>query len=157
MKKGQFKEGIALAEKSVALSPGDSIQIAMLGGILAYAGRYEEALPLYEKAIRLDPIPLPWYIIMVGVCYQHLGRHEEAIEEFKKVLHRNQNNLGARLRITAAYSLLGREEEASTSASEVLRINPKFSVNMHTNYLPYKNKKDLEQYAEALRKAGLPE
>jgi len=157
LKKGQFKEGIALAEKAVALSPGDSIQIAMLGGILAYAGRYEEGLPLLEKAIRLDPIPIPWYITMVGVCYQHLGRHEEAIEEFKKVLHRNQNNLGARLRITAAYSLLGREEEASTSALEVLRINPKFSINIHTNYIPYKNKKDLEQYAEALRKAGLPE
>ena len=157
MKKGQFKEAIAQGEKAVALSPGDSIQIVMLGVFLAGDGRYEEAISLVKKAIRLDPYPLPWYISTLGQCYLHLGRYEEAIEEYKKVLHRNQNNLTARIYITAAYSLLGREEDASASASEVLRINPKFSVNNYTKYLSFKNKKDLEQYTAALRKAGLPE
>jgi adenylate cyclase len=157
MKKGQFKEAIAQAEKAVALGPGDSIQMGVLSGILFYAGRYEEALSLIKKTIRLDPIPLSWYIIIKGSCYLYLGRHEEAIEEFKKILHRNQNNLPARIRITAAYSLLGREEDANASASEVLRIIPNFSVNNYKKSHSFKNKKDLEQYTSALRKAGLPE
>jgi len=155
--KGQFEEAIALGKKAVALSPGDSLQIAMLSSFLKDAGRYEEALSLIKKAIRLDPIPLPWYLNIAGGCYLRLERYEEAIEEYKKILHRNQNNLFARINITAAYSLLGREEEASASASEVLRINPKFRIMTYAKSHVEKNKEDKDRYINALRMAGLPE
>jgi adenylate cyclase len=155
--KGQFKEAIAFGEKAVALSPGNSEQIAMLSSFLKDDGRYEEALSLIKKAIRLDPIPLPWYLTIAGGCYLRLERYEEAIEENKKVLHRNQNNLFARISITAAYSLLGREEEARASASEVLRINPKFRIKTYEKTYVSKNKEYKDRYFNALRMAGLPE
>ncbi len=129
----------------------------MLSSFLQDDGRYEEALSLIKKAIRLDPIPLPWYRTIAGGCYLRLERYGEAIEEYKKVLHRNQNNLFARISITAAYSLLGREEEASASASEVLRINPKFRIKTYAKSYEAKRKEDKDRYVNALRMAGLPE
>jgi hypothetical protein len=46
------------------------------------------------------------------------------------------------------------EEEARNSAAEVLRIDPKFSLEYHAKILPFKNKTDTEFYVGALRKAG---
>jgi adenylate cyclase len=155
--KGQFKEAIALGEKAVALSPGNSEQIAMLSSFLRDDGRYEESLSLIKKAIRLDPIPLPWYHTIAGGCYLRLERYEEAIEEYKKVLHRNKNNLFACIAITTAYSFLGREEEASASAFEVLRINPKFRIKTYAKSYKEKNKEYRDRHINALRMAGLPE
>jgi adenylate cyclase len=151
--KRKFDEAIAYGEKAVALSPNDSLSIAFLGRALTSAGRYEEALSRFEKAIRLDPIPLDWYITRVGQCYLHMGRYEEALEEFKKVLHRSPKNMVNRLLLAADYSLLGRKEDASAEAAEILKLNPKFSIEAVAKW-PYKNKADLDFVISALRKAG---
>jgi len=50
---------------------------------------------------------------------------------------------------------LGREEEARAAAAEVLRLDPKFSVEYFVKTLPLKNKADTERLIDALRKAGL--
>jgi tetratricopeptide (TPR) repeat protein len=39
----------------VALNPGGTSVLANYAGILYFTGRPEEAIPLYEKAIRLNP------------------------------------------------------------------------------------------------------
>ena len=57
--------------------------------------------------------------------------------------------------LAAAYSLAGRVEEARSGADEVLRINPKFSLEYQAKTFPFKNNRDLEQLIGALRKAGL--
>ena len=157
MLKRQYEEAIAQGEKAVALSPNDSLAQAHLGRTLAFSGRYEEALTFLEKAIRLDPIPLPWYKFVVAICYQHMGRHEEAVEIFKKALQHNPNAIATHIRITASYSLLGRKEDASVSTAEVLRLNPKFSIESIAKTWPYKNKVDSDLIMNALRKAGLPD
>ena len=58
--------------------------------------------------------------------------------------------------LSGAYSLAGREEEARSEAAQVLRHNPKYSLNFRRNTLPFKKKEDLQQYYIALQKAGLP-
>jgi hypothetical protein len=55
------------------------------------------------------------------------------------------------------YSLSGRDEKAQAEADEVLRINPKFTLESWTKKLRYKNKDDRERFIAALRKAGLPD
>jgi hypothetical protein len=56
---------------------------------------------------------------------------------------------------TVVNSLLGREEEARAEAAEMLRINPKFSVEKWAKRLTYKNQADADRFISALRKAGL--
>jgi adenylate cyclase len=83
------------------------------------------------------------------------GQYAEAIPAFKKALNRNPNYLPAHAFLAASYVSLGREPEATAAAEQVLRINPKFSLESYAKTLPYKNKADIERYVAALRKAGL--
>ena len=57
--------------------------------------------------------------------------------------------------MTVVYSLSGRDEQARAEATEVLRIQPKFSLKRFEKKLTYKREKDREQFLGALRKAGL--
>jgi len=63
--------------------------------------------------------------------------------------------LGAHLTLAAVYSELGKEAEAHAEATEVLRINPKFSLEVHKQRMPIKDPAVLERHIAALRKAGL--
>ena len=61
----------------------------------------------------------------------------------------------AHVGLASSYILLGREEEARLAVEEVLRINPKFSVEDWAKTMPYKNREKLALFGDALRKAGL--
>ncbi len=54
--------------------------------------------------------------------------------------------------LTVIYSLSGRDEEARIEAAEVLRINPKFSLEKWEKKVVGPDK---ERFIDALRKAGL--
>ena len=75
---------------------------------------------------------------------------------YKKAIKRAPDFLTAHLQLAATYIHLGREEEARAEAAEVLRINPKFSLERYAKRSPL-NKAELEQEIDALRKAGLPD
>jgi len=52
-------------------------------------------------------------------------------------------------------SMMGRKNEARAEAAEVLRINPRFSVDSFAKARPYKDQSEADKVANALRKAGL--
>lgn len=56
--------------------------------------------------------------------------------------------------MTIAYIRLGQEEEARASAAELLRVNPKFSLERYAKVLPFP-KPIADRVVEDLRKAGL--
>jgi len=82
-------------------------------------------------------------------------KYDEAIPVVKKALNRNPNYLPAYAFLAASYISLGREPEAVAAAEEILRIDPKFSLESYAKTLPYKNKADKDKFIEALKKAGL--
>jgi hypothetical protein len=51
--------------------------------------------------------------------------------------------------------MMGREKEARDEAEEVLRINPKFTLDSLIKIIPYKDQSISDNYINALRKAGL--
>jgi adenylate cyclase len=150
-------KAIMEAQKGVALDPNGSQSYYYLGFSLRYAGRFAEAVQAIEKAIRLNPFPPLLYFRSACMAYIGAGRYEEAIAAAKKAVTLSPDDFLAHISLSAAYSLAGREEEARSTAEEVLRINPKFSLDYQAKILPFKNKRDLEQFVDALSKAGLPE
>jgi hypothetical protein len=48
-----------------------------------------------------------------------------------------------------------REKEARAEAAEVLRINPKFSVDNYAKLLTNKDQSSIDNQISAMRKAGL--
>ncbi len=149
----QHDKGIAECEQAVNLEPNSAIAHFYLSMALRYAGRPKEAITVAKEAIRLDPIPVSYYYQSLTNSYCLMGQYEEAIAAGKKATSLEPNNLVAHAFLAAAYALHGREEEARVEAAEVLRINPKFTVDYWAKTIPYKNEADRELIIGALRKA----
>ena len=128
---------------------------AVLAETLSRVGRSEEALRMAEQALRRKPSVADEHLGSVGTAYYLAGRPEEAIAPLKQYLTRYPNILGAHLTLAAVYSELGKEAEARAEAAEVLRLNPKFSLEVHKERVPIKDPAMLERHIAALRKAGL--
>jgi adenylate cyclase len=153
--KKDYEKAIAEGEKAVALDPGGADAHAWLGQSLNLADKPNEAIPVFEKAIRLNPNGPTWYFLNYGNSLRYMGQYQEAIVQYKKALRVAPNNVLAHIPLAATYSLLGRDVEARAEAEEVLRINPKFSLEHFAKTLPLKNQAQIDRYIEALRKAGL--
>jgi adenylate cyclase len=151
----QHDKALAQGKKAVALNPNSAECHYRLGKILTFAGRWEESIPEYERAIRLNPIPPNKYLWSLGLAYGWTGQYEEAITWCEKAIRQKPNSFLAHFMLTVVYSLSGRDEEARIQAAEVLRIQPKFSLEKQKKKSTYKKETDREKLFGALRKAGL--
>jgi len=153
----QHDKAIAQSEKSVALNPNSAIAHFLMGKTLSFAGSWKESIPEYKIAMRLNPIPPNNYLWSLGLSFAYTEQYEEAKKWCEKAVHQEANDLLARIMMTVVYSLSGYDEKARTEANEVLRIQPKFSLEKYKKKITYKREVDRELFFSALRKAGLPE
>ena len=155
IQKREYDKAIAEGERAVALNPSGATVIAFYAVSLQYACKPEEAIPLFQKAIRLNPFGPIFYHNNLGLTLANTGRYQEAVSALKKVVQRAPNHMLIHAWLAATYSMMGREKEARTEAEEALRINPKISLDSLTKILPYKDQSISDNYINALRKAGL--
>jgi tetratricopeptide (TPR) repeat protein len=156
----QYEKAIAEVERAGAVDPTfwKSGVYAVLAFVLSHAGRAEEALKVVEQALHLGlslGAPTDWYFYNLGSASYLSGRYEEALALLQQLLSHYPKHLGGHLTLAAVYSDLGKEAEARAEAAEVLRINPKFSLEVHRQRVPIKDPAVLERHLAALRKVGL--
>jgi adenylate cyclase len=153
---GQHDKAIAEVERAVSLNPNSFGNLLRLGFVLLHAGRPEEAIPALKSSRRLSPIePIQAHFVILATAYRLTGQYKEAVETAKEALRYVPNNIFIHLQLTATYSMMGREEEARAAAAEVMKINPKFSLEQYEKTLYFKNQADRDRTLEALRKSGL--
>lgn len=153
--KRDYEKAVSEGERSIELNPNSPESATMFGWILRYVGRYEEAIKEYERAMRLDPMRIQWPLTHLCSTYLVMRRFEEAIATCRKSIELRRTALVAWINLVVAYSLLDQMDEARAAASEVLKLNPNFSVEHLAETVPYKNKADTEFLIDALRKAGM--
>ena len=153
--KGDNDKAIAEAERAVALNPGDWSALNTYANSIRNAGRPEEAIPFYQKAIRLTPFGASVLYRDFGQALRNTRRFEEAVSAYKKAIQLSPNDINAHIGLAATYSMMGREKEARAEAAEVLRINPNFSLDYHAKLIQGKDRSRIDNYINALRKAGL--
>jgi adenylate cyclase len=152
----EYGKGIAEGERAVALDPGGATVLGYYGFSLSVAGRAEEAIPLIQKAIRLNPFgSFPSCYNALGSALMFTGRYEEAVSAYKKYIQVTPNYIWAHVMLAATYSEMGREKEAQAEAGEVLSINPKFSLDFWAKTALVRDQSIRDKIFNALRKAGL--
>jgi TolB-like protein len=151
----QHDKAISEVELAVSGNPNSADDHARMGLALHYAGKPEEAITWFKKAIRLNPTPPIWYLTSLGATYGMSGQYQEAIEEYRRALHRSSDNLVVWAGLACVYILSGRKDEARAAAANVIKIDPKFSLDYLSKMLPYKNQTDTDREINALREAGL--
>jgi adenylate cyclase len=154
--KREYGKGLTEGERAVALNPSGADVHAYYAIILTFAGRPEEAIPMFQKAIRLNPFGPGWYYLNFGIALQNKGRFEEAVSVYKKVLQLSPDSIFAHIGLAETYSMMDREKDARAEAAEILMLNPKFSVDYLARTLSvYKDQSVKDNMIDALRKAGL--
>jgi adenylate cyclase len=153
--KRDYDKAIAEGERAVALDPSGSLAYSDYGYALLFACRPEEAIPMFQKAIRLNPNVSGNTFVLLGNALRMVGRFEEALSAHKKAIQRAPDHIRAHIGLGLTYSLMGREKEARAEAGEILRINPKFSLDFWAKSSPLKDQSQTEKSVNALRKAGL--
>jgi tetratricopeptide (TPR) repeat protein len=127
----QYEQAIAEGERAVALNPNLADSYAALAETLSRVGKSEDALRMAEQALLHKPWGAAQHLNSVGIAYDLAGKPEEAIAPLKQFLTHYPNILGAHLTLAAVYSELGKDTEAQAEATEVLRMNPQFSLEVH--------------------------
>ena len=153
--KREHDKAIAEAERAVALNPGGTSVLVSYANNLTAAGRPEEAIPIFQKAIRLNPFGASYLYRDFGLALLNTGRFEEAISAYKKGIQIAPDDITVYLGLVDAYSRTGREKEARIAAGGVLRINPEFSVDSYSKTIAYKDQSEIDKIVSALRRAGL--
>ena len=101
--KGDNDKAMTEAERAVALNPGDWAALNTYANSLRLTGRPEEAIPFYQKAIRLTPFGASVLYRDFGWALLATGRFEEAISAYKKAVQIAPDHILARIYLVTAY------------------------------------------------------
>lgn len=154
---GDYDQAIVLREKAVDLAPNDFFANWGLAGLLNKVGQPERALDLLKRAERLSPRHPDPFLWTLQESQLLAGHYEDAIETAKKSVALQPDRDLPHIFLAAAYSALGRMEDAHYEAARVMRTNPKFTVSSFMSRRVYKDPRTTAWLADLLVKAGLPE
>jgi adenylate cyclase len=149
-----YEGGLDLSDRAVALNPNSARVWAHRGWICFMAGRPEDAIQSFERAMRISPLDPFAYMVFwgKGLALIELGRFDEAVEAAQRAL-RQRPSLAALYRcLASALAHLGRDAEAREAAARLLEFDPAFTVSA---WIARGGLGKL--MTEGLRKAGLPE
>ena len=157
LSKNEYDEAIAMSQKAVALAPNQADLLALSANVLNKSGRPERGLELIKKAMRLCPIYPGWYFQLLGAAYRLTGDTDAAIAAFEAAIKRDADYLTMHVNLATTLGDLGRTDDAKKPVSEILRLDPDFSIKTYMEGLSYRDPAELKRFEDGLRKVGLPE
>jgi adenylate cyclase len=148
--RAQSQIGLALS-----LNPNLAMAYNIAGSIRMYAGQPLEAIPVIERAMRLDPAANTQYLHFLGMANLLAGKYETAVALFKQRIALVPGTDFSRSALASALGHLGEIDEAHRVWRELKEINPKYSFSEHLSRLPFKREEDARRLGDGLQKAGL--
>ena len=157
---GEYEQAVKEAERAIALGPSHAFVHAATAHIFRFSGKFEQAIVMVNKAMRLQPYLASWYLTELSMSYYCIGRYEEACDFAEQLCRLTQSRgeeilWASYLMLAINYIRLGRDQEARLAVSELIRLNPDFTLEMDRRYSCYKDSHIIERQHEDLRKAGL--
>ncbi len=125
----------------------------------AWLGEPEVAIERIAHALRLSPQDPFVFNMQSAIAYAHFvaGRHAESMSWAETALRERPDHNSALRTLAASSALAGRLGDAQKAIAHLRQIDPALRISGLPDRVPYLRPADLARYAEALRKAGLPE
>ncbi len=139
---------------ALRLNPNFALAYSNLGSIHNYSGRPLEAIPMFERAIRLDPAFRAQNLHFLGIAHLLAGKYETAAALLRERILLVPGTDFSRVFLASALGYLGEVDEARRIWRELKEINPKYSFREHFSRQPFRQE-DVERVADGLKKAGL--
>jgi adenylate cyclase len=153
---GQHDQSVAEFEKAIALNP--NFTDWRFGTTLLRAGEPERAIQVLETHMRYDPFYVPSVPGTLGIARYFLKEYSEALPLLREFASRVPNVSQGHMWLAANLAQLGQLDEARAEAAEVLRLDPKYTIDGTQRRLAlFKRPEDVEHFLDGLRNAGLPE
>lgn len=153
----QHQAAFEAAQRTIEVHPNYADGYATLAFISSYYGTFDDGLAAIEQAMRINPQGTGVYLSVKGRILFLQGRYNEALAVLEEAVERNPAFDRIQLILAATYARLGRIDDATWAADEALSINPEITLSKERNDSIYRNDRDLENYLDALRVAGVPE
>ena len=150
LSQGDIDRATDFREKAVQLAPNDILVLWGLGSVLYKAGEPRRAIEILKKAERLNPYYPESLLWTISEAHLIAGQYEEAVETSNRAITRNPDAMFSYVILTAAYVASNQHDKAQTSAAELIRINPTFTVSSWMKTRLLKSKTDKEKYANLL-------
>lgn len=155
----EFPEAEAELQAAIELNPSFAQAWFALGFCYANWDRPRDALPLFEKAVRLSPHdPHLWtFHHMRSMAYYRLGEMAEA-EYFARAAVRQQNaTYWPFVTLSSILGDVGRLDEASAIADRLLRMRPDYSREVcRDDFFFICSEAFVDRYVAGLAAAGVP-
>ena len=140
--------------KAIELNPNGADSIVEYGAALTYSGSVDEGLRIMEDAISRNPYYPGWYLWYIAWGHFVAHRYEDAIDTLEK---RTPKSNFTHLMLAVNYAKVGRHKDSAESMKTFRKVEPTYSIETAATAEPFKNKRDLEHYLDALREVGVPE
>jgi TolB-like protein len=151
--------GIAYVERALDFNPNLAAAWYMSGWLRVYSGEPKEAMQRLERALRLSPLDPLIFRVHAGMAYAHFfaGRYDEATVWAEKALRERPTWLTTVRIAAASHAMAGRLDKARILMTSMRELDPVLRMANLNDLLPLRQPKDYATWADALRKAGLPE
>ncbi len=154
---GNHDQSIAFAKQALAEAPGMDSPYYSLGWFQMFNETPLEGIENLKRAMRLSPVVTAPRSTILGTAYRNAGKLELAVATLEDTVKRFPAFVSGRVALTSCYALMGKEQEARQEAHEILRRDPAYTIARYTTPNLYRNKETMEKWADALRKAGIPD
>ncbi|EAQ47159.1 putative binding domain protein [Roseobacter sp. MED193] len=153
-----FDQALNSYDLALKDNPNEALAILLKGATWAYQGRPIEAVALTDAARRLTPLgPQKYYFDSVSAS-ANLSAHnyDRAIELAERSLQANAA-YPASLRTKAiALQLSGRPGEARKAVQNLMAASPQFNLTKYHREYPGAASREGNEWADALKQAGVP-
>lgn len=107
----ELDNGLAAAERALALNPNLAEALAAKARVLAGMGQFEEAFVLHERSLALDPDSYDVRLHYGRSCFL-TDRHEEAIAHWKRAAEISEDGMSCLSLLQMCYTATGQPELA---------------------------------------------
>ena len=148
----QAAEGIAQLLKAIAIAPNSDYAHAWLAYGYAALEQGEEALSHATQALRLNPGNTVVAMHAMACAQFAMGKMDECIRSDARCIVQNLDFLPAHAILAAAYTEMGRHQEAQHHAQEIRRLSPNFTLGMCNLFSP--ETKSYQRFNDAIAALG---